>query len=183
MSNILEIPRVTGRDGNIRYVVESEETEYIPGYRRGIEFTWDTGAFISSLSVSNFIKDSDSEEYKLMVKSIDDDSEYIEYNSVSGSGKGVLRKIKTLQIGNLLIEDFYFLLVKDVKRIIGNRDYLASTCLLGSDFIDCCKFEHDVESDIIVTGFDINKYTEHHSVHRYKNREMVFKDLFAVDAN
>ena len=118
MSEVLTASRVIGNDGNIRYDVQSEPTEYILGNKRRLNFMWDTGAFISVLSVANFVKNRDSEDYKRLEKSIDDDVEFIDYNSVSGSGKGVLRKIKNLRINGLLIESFYFLLVKDVKRVV-----------------------------------------------------------------
>ena len=109
-------------------------------------------------------------------------TEYIDYNSVSGSGKGVLRKIKNLRINNLLIESFYFLLVKDVKRIVNGEEYYAGVSLLGADFIDFCKYEHDVENDIIVRSFDNGKYSEYHDSYSYKGKDMIYTDLFTIKA-
>ncbi len=182
MNEILTASRVIGNDGNIRYDVLSEPTEYILGNKRRLNFMWDTGAFISVLSVANFVKNRDSEDYKRLEKSIDEDAEFIDYNSVSGSGKGVLRKIKNLRINGLLIDSFYFLLVKDVKRVINGKEYYASVSLLGADFIDFCKYEHDVENDIIVNCFDNCKYSEYHNSYRYKGKDMVYTDLFAIEA-
>lgn len=183
MSEILKASRGIGTDGNIRYIVESEPTEYLLGNRRRLHFVWDTGAFISVLSVSNFIKDTESTGYKKLVKSIDEDTEYIDYNSVSGSGKGVLRMVKNLRIHGLLIKSFYFLLVKDVKRIVDGEPYYAGVSLLGADFIDFCHYAHDVEGDITVSGFDSNKYTLYHNSYRYKNSDMQYWDLFSAEAD
>ena len=143
---------------------------------------WDTGAFVSVLSVANFVKNRDSEDYRRLEKSIDGDTEFIDYNSVSGSGKGVLRKIKNLRINGLLIDSFYFLLVKDVKRVVNGKEYYASVSLLGADFIDYCRYEHDIENDIIVNSFDNRKYSECHNFYTYKGKDMVYTDLFAIEA-
>ena len=182
MSEILTASRVIGSDGNIRYDVRSEPTEYISGNKRRLNFMWDTGAFISVLSVANFVKNRDSEDYKRLERSIDEDTDFIDYNSVSGSGKGVLRKIRHLGINDLLVDSFYFLLVKDVKRVINGNDYYASVALLGADFIDFCRYEHGIESDIIVNSFDNSKYSEYHSSYKYRNKEMIYIDLFAIEA-
>lgn len=181
MSGIFTAFRRVGKDGNIRYGIESAPTEYIVGNKRRLNFMWDTGAFISVLSVSNFVKDTESEDYKRLVKTIDDDAEYIDYNSVAGSGKGVLRKIKNLRINDLNIDSFYFLLVKDVTRVINGTEYVASVSLLGADFIDFCHYEHDIQNDIIIDEFDINKYSENHDSFRYKDRDVIYRDLFGVE--
>lgn len=180
MSEIFIAHRRIAGDGNIRYGVGSEPTEYIAGNRITINLMWDTGAFISVLSVANFVRDTESDDYERLVKSIDEDTEFIDYNSVSGAGKGVLRKIKNMKINGHLIENFYFLLVKDVKRIINNTEYSASISLLGADFIDYCKYEHDVEDDIVVRDFDYDKYEKHHNLYRYKNKDMIYSDLFTM---
>lgn len=183
MSEILRAYRFISKDGNIRYGVESEPTEYISGNRRKLSFIWDSGAFISVLSVSNFIKDTESESYQMLVESIDGEKNYIEYNSVSGGGKGVLRKIKDLTIGNLHIDEFYFLLVKDVKRMIGAKECVANVALLGSDFMDFCKFEHDIEGDFIVTGFSGDQYATYHQSYKYHGTDMVYSDMFHIQAD
>ena len=134
MNEILTASRVIGNDGNIRYDVQSEPTEYILGNKRRLNFMWDTGAFISVLSVANFVKNRDSEDYRRLEKSIDEDADY------------------------------------------------ASVSLLGADFIDYCKYEHDIENDIIVNSFDNRKYSEYHNFYRYKGKDMVYTDLFAIDA-
>ncbi len=182
MSEILKASRRIYKDGNIRYNVESEPVEYITDNKIEFNFMWDTGAFISVLSVANFVRDTESVDYKRLVKSIEEDTECIDYNSVSGSGKGVLRKIKNLRINGLLIESFYFLLVKDVKRVVNGKEYYASVSLLGADFIDFCKYEHDVENDIIVNSFDNGKYSEYHDSYNYKGRNMIYTDLFTIEA-
>lgn len=54
-----------------------------------------------------------------------------------------------IRLGDVILRRFYYYLVLDSSR---------SKALLGDDFISCCTFSHGYESDIVVTGFNMEKY-------------------------
>ena len=90
MTELFRAENISGSKINRIYVAEADSREYVTGSNRKLNFIFDTGAFISTLSVSNFIEDTNSQEYNNLVRTIDDEKNYIEYHSVSGNGKGVL---------------------------------------------------------------------------------------------
>lgn len=50
-----------------------------------------------------------------------------------------------IRLSDVCIKEFYFYLALDVNRPVS---------LLGDDFISCCKFEHEIGSDIIIHRYD-----------------------------
>lgn len=54
-----------------------------------------------------------------------------------------------IRLDDVILRRFYYYLVLDSSR---------SKALLGDDFISCCTFSHGYESDIVVTGFNMEKY-------------------------
>ena len=54
-----------------------------------------------------------------------------------------------IRLDDVILRRFYYYLVLDGSR---------SKALIGDDFISCCTFSHGYESDIVVTGFNAEKY-------------------------
>lgn len=84
-------------------------------------------------------------------------SKYIHNEFITASGEkmiGILCCKQNAFIDNLLLDNFYFFLVfpKDEAR----AEELS--CLLGTDFISCCKRQSPVVSDEIFTQFDEELY-------------------------
>lgn len=181
MTELFRAENISGSKINRIYVAEADGREYITGSHRKLNFIFDTGAFISTLSVSNFIEDTSSHEYNNLVRTIDDETNYIEYNSVSGNGKGVLRKIRNVKIDDLIIDPFYFMLVKDDKRLRNGKEYNIKIALLGTDFTDFCRYSHDINTDIVVDEFDVSGYESYHDQYSYNGNIIVFNDLFSVN--
>lgn len=181
MTELFRAENISGSKINRIYVAEADGREYVTGSNRKLNFIFDTGAFISTLSVSNFIEDTNSQEYNNLVRTIDDEKNYIEYHSVSGNGKGVLRKIRNVKIDDLIIDTFYFMLVKDDKRIRNGNEYNVKIALLGTDFTDFCRYNHDTNADIVVDEFDVSEYESYHDEYSYNGNIIEFNDLFSVD--
>ena len=60
-------------------------------------------------------------------------------------------KVHGVDVSGHILEDFYFHLVLDTKRKLS---------LLGNDFISCCNFKHEIDSNILIEDYDLKSYSE-----------------------
>lgn len=87
------------------------------------------------------------------------------FRSVSGYAiEGYLCKAENVIISGSLFKVFYYYLIVDE---------LCKSALIGDDFISCCKFEHLVNGNVEISGFDEKEYVGKHEQYALTSEEIL----------
>jgi len=137
----------------------SRKTKNYTGYLENIDIyrdikipiKFDTGAIATIFTTKALGLNRDSE--KIITDRIKQ-KELKKHKFMSATGHifyGYPCFCNNVKLDDVFFKQFYYYLVLDNS---------ISKALIGDDFISCCTFSHSFESDIVVTGFNLEKYQE-----------------------
>lgn len=131
-----------------------------------IWFKFDTGAINTIVSLEALVnsKKLQSFDKKTFIANLRKGTLTKDFTSASGNlMKGYLCKATDVRIGGTIFGQFYYYLIVDINHPIA---------LLGDDFISCCNFVHETNSDIIINGFEDNNYTINQNTYALSEEEI-----------
>lgn len=136
-------------------------------------FKFDTGAINTIISFEalvdgKMLKQIDKQNF---MNSLRKNIPTKDFRSASGNYmKGFLCKATDVKIGDAILSKFYYYLVFNINHKIA---------LLGDDFISCCNFIHESNSDIIINDFDDDNYTINQNTYALSEDEITLALLEA----
>ena len=138
------MPYFKARHRNASYSVVADKINQVI-----IPMSFDTGAVNTVISLSAYYNKSIVADY--FAKLISESVRHKTFHTASGESlEGYLVCAEKVSISGFLLDRFYYyLLPMKTDR---------SVALLGDDFISNCSFQHEVQGDILVTGFDMESY-------------------------
>jgi len=123
-----------------------------------IPLKFDTGAVNTVISLNTLLAnkgiDVESDEAKLLKENFrtslrPDISKKIFYSASGNDMIGFLCHSKNVKLSGYEVKNFYYYMVYNIDKQIA---------LLGDDFISCCHFNHESNSDIVITYFNSTLY-------------------------
>ena len=118
---------------------------------------FDTGAVEAMMSLSCMLGEYNPQEEDRFRRYVIDNKIIHTYFNAANGGMMECYPVcaKDVKIGNIAISEFHYYLTVGVER---------RTFLLDDDFISCCTFSHAYNSDILINGFNNNRYVENLSI-------------------
>ncbi|MCR5053774.1 MAG: retropepsin-like domain-containing protein [Lachnospiraceae bacterium] len=139
--------------------IHAKKQKGVPGYwivaksgSLGVQLKFDTGAINTVISSEVYYGSISDDVQKKIVSSLDlRKVKKKEFTSASGGTfVGYLVSANNFRMGDVIIPAFRYYMIIENKRTVA---------LLGEDFIDACRYEHDSYGDVVIHEID-EKYFE-----------------------
>lgn len=140
-----------------------------------IRIFFDTGASRTVITLKEFLQPYEYVKHKDEIIKQLENSSYLRVEPRSASGGkiiGYLCHLNNVQLGDGMIDSFYFFLVPNER---------SQDSLLGNDFLHYCDYVHDANGDIAIKSFDSGSYEEYFerlTSHNLKYRSLDLRSLF-----